>query len=240
MSRETLDLSRQRAWMVEAQIAGRGISDERILAAMRRVPREAFVPEGLREFAYDDGPLPIGAGQTISQPYIVALMIGAAQLHAGDRVLEIGTGSGYAAAVMSLLAAEIYTIERIDALVEGARRRFHGLGYGNIHARCGDGTAGWPEAAPFEAILVAAGGSAVPELLLQQLAQGGRLVMPVGRESRAQRLIRLWRIGDCDFEEEDYGGVSFVPLIGASEQGEALTAAVTPPAAAPPRGAPDT
>src|SRR5690606_5920235 len=176
--------------------------------------REAFVPQGMEGLAYEDSPLPIGAGQTISQPYVVALMIAGARLRPGDRVLEIGTGSGYAAAVMSRIAAQIYTIERHDELRRQAEARLRQLGYGNIETRTGDGTGGWPEAAPFDAILAAAGGPAVPETLKAQLAEGGRLVMPVGMSPREQRLLKLTRSGNDRFDEEDLGGVRFVPLIG--------------------------
>jgi protein-L-isoaspartate(D-aspartate) O-methyltransferase len=156
-----LDLARARERMVDAQIARRGVRDARVLEAMRRVPREAFVESGFEEFAYEDGALPISEGQTISQPYIVALMIEGAELKPGESVLEVGAGSGYAAAVMSQIADRVYAIERHASLVDAARRRFRKLGYDNIELRAGDGTRGWPEAAPFDAILVSAGGPAV-------------------------------------------------------------------------------
>src|SRR5437588_2319249 len=152
------DAAAERHQMVERQIAGRGVSDARVLDAMRRVPREAFVEPGFEEFAYEDAPLPIGEGQTISQPYIVALMIEAAEVNPGDSVLEVGAGSGYAAAVMSQIADRVYAIERHPSLAEAARERFRKLGYDNIEVRVGDGTRGWAEVAPFDAILVAAGG----------------------------------------------------------------------------------
>src|ERR687895_764566 len=177
-----LDLSRLRDRMVDVQIARRGVRDRRVLDAMRRVPREAFVEEGFEEFAYEDGPLPIGEGQTSSQPYIVALMIEAAAVKSGESVLEVGAGSGYAAAVMSQIADRIYAIERHPSLGEAARMRFEQLGYDNIELRIGDGTKGWPEAAPFDAILVAAGGPEVTQALKEQLAIGGRLGIPVGRD----------------------------------------------------------
>src|SRR4051812_4070567 len=161
--------------MVEKQIAARGIRDRALLDAFRTVPRETFVDEGFEEFAHEDGPLPIGEGQTISQPYVVAIMIEAAELTPGDRVLEVGTGSGYAAAIMSRVAASVFGIERHASLVEQARRRFTKLGYDNIQLRPGDGTKGWPEAAPFDAIIVSVGGPEVPESLKAQLAFGGRL-----------------------------------------------------------------
>src|SRR4051794_19959993 len=175
-----LDLARARSRMVDVQVARRGVRDSYVLEALRRVPREAFVEPGFKEFAYEDGPLPIGEGQTISQPYIVALMIEAAELSPGDRVLEIGAGSGYAAAVMGQIANRVYAIERYPSLAEAARRRFSSLGYENIELRVDDGTLGWPEAAPFDAILVAAGGPSVPPALKQQLAVSGRLIIPVG------------------------------------------------------------
>jgi protein-L-isoaspartate(D-aspartate) O-methyltransferase len=203
--------------MVDAQIAARGVRDRNVLEAMRQVPREEFVLPGFEEFAYEDGPLPIGEGQTISQPYIVALMIEAAEIGPGDRVLEVGAGSGYAAAVMSRIADKVYAIERHAALGEAARRRAAKLGYGNLDLRIGDGTKGWPEAAPFDAILVAAGGPHVPKALKDQLAVGGRLVIPVGEHDYAQRLLKVTRRGEADFDEENLGAVAFVPLVG--EQG---------------------
>lgn len=208
------DHARLRDRMVEVQIARRGIRDSRLLAAMRRVPREAFIQPGFEEFAYEDGPLPIGEGQTISQPYIVALMIEAAELQPGDRVLEVGAGSGYAAALMSRIADRVYAIERYPTLGEAARRHFSDLGYDNIELRVGDGTLGWPEAAPFDAILVAAGGPGVPPALKRQLRVGGRLVIPVGSEERRQELLKISRRSETAFEEEDLGGVMFVPLVG--------------------------
>src|SRR5688500_5505885 len=204
----------RRERMVERQVERRGIHDPRVLAAMRRVPREAFVDPAMREYAYEDSPLPIEAGQTISQPYIVALMVEAAELEPGDRVLEIGAGSGYAAAVMAAIADEVYAIERQPALAAQARDRFERLGYANIRLREGDGTRGWPDAAPFDAILAAAGGPEVPYVLLQQLAIGGRLVMPVGEQSQ-QRLVKVVRTSEHTFETRpSLGDVRFVPLIG--------------------------
>src|SRR5437763_3951337 len=210
-------LSRARDRMVNIQIAGRGVRDPLVLEAMRRVPREAFVEPGFEEFAYEDGPLPIGEGQTISQPYIVALMIEAAEVKPGDGVLEVGAGSGYAAAIMSQIADRVYAIERHPSLGNSARQRFKKLRYNNIELRVGDGTRGWPEAAPFDAILVAAGGPEVPPALKEQLAIGGRLVIPVGEGARYQTLIKLTRNSEAEFEEENLGAVAFVPLIG--EQG---------------------
>jgi protein-L-isoaspartate(D-aspartate) O-methyltransferase len=209
-----LDLAIDRERMVDRQLARRGVSDRLVLEAMREVPREAFVPEGLQEFAYEDSPLPIEAGQTISQPYIVGLMIEAAEIRPGDRVLEIGAGSGYAAAVISRIASRVYAVERHDELTVLAAERLKLLGYHNVEMRTGDGTHGWPQAAPFDAILAAAGGPAIPQVLKDQLDIGGRLVMPVGETQREQRLVKVTRISATHFEEEDLGGVMFVPLIG--------------------------
>ena len=210
-----LDHAAARAQMVDRQIAGRGVSDAGVLAAMRVVPREVFVPPEYAEQAYDDGPLPIGAGQTISQPYVVAVMVEAAELAAGDRVLEIGAGSGYAAAVMSRIAARVFAIERHADLVEAARARLAHLGYDNIELRAGDGTQGWPDAAPFDAIIASAGGPAIPQALKAQLRIGGRLIAPVGDTPRAQRLIKMRRVDATTYVEADLGDVAFVPLIGA-------------------------
>jgi protein-L-isoaspartate(D-aspartate) O-methyltransferase len=203
-----------RETMVDRQIAARGISDPALLEAMREVPRETFVPEGMREFAYEDSPLPIEAGQTISQPYIVALMIEAARIGRDDRVLEIGLGSGYAAAVMSRIARRVHAIDRHAELTDLARERMARLGYDNVVIRTADGTKGWPENAPFDVILVAAGGPEVPEPLCRQLAIGGRLVIPVGDPDQ-QSLMRVTRTGEESFDKEDLGAVRFVPLIGA-------------------------
>lgn len=206
------DAERQR--MVDVQLAARGIRDLGVLEAMRTVPRERFVDAGMQEFAYEDSPLPIAAGQTISQPYIVALMIEAAGIGPGDRVLEVGAGSGYAAAVISRIAGQVHAIERHATLVEAAQARFDALGYDNITLRHGDGSGGWPEQAPFDAILVAAGAPAPPQALRTQLAVGGRLVIPVGDSPLGQRLRRITRIDEGNYREDDLGGVSFVPLIG--------------------------
>src|SRR3954447_19537430 len=209
-----LDLSRARARMVKVQIARRGVRDRSVLDAMRRVPREAFVQPGFEEFAYEDGPRPIGEGQTISQPYVVALMIEAAEVRPGDHVLEVGAGSGYAAAVLSHIADRVYAIERHPSLGEAAQRRFERLGYDNIELRVGDGTKGWPEAAPFDAILVSAGGPEVPPALKEQLALGGRLVIPVGKDRHDQALLKITRTRAAAFEQDNLGAVAFVPLIG--------------------------
>jgi len=208
------DFCKRREGMVDAQIRRRGVTDARVLDAMRTVPREKFVPEHLHPLAYDDMPLPIEAGQTISQPFIVAAMIEMAEVAPGDRVLEIGAGSGYAAAVISRIAGRVYAIERHAELAARARERIATLGYDNIEIRTGDGTAGWPEAAPFDAIIASAGGPVIPQQLKQQLAPGAVLVMPVGR-AHEQRLIKMRRLGPDQFEEEAMGAVAFVPLIGA-------------------------
>ncbi|HPO17985.1 MAG TPA: protein-L-isoaspartate(D-aspartate) O-methyltransferase [Rubrivivax sp.] len=209
--------STRRTAMVERDIAARGVRDERVLQAMRAVPRERFVPEHRLEEACADHPLPIGAGQTISQPYIVALMSEALQLHGGERVLEIGTGSGYAAAVLSRLAREVHTVERIAGLAEAARRMLAELQAANVQVHIGDGSLGWPAAAPYDAIVVTAAGPRIPAALREQLAPLGRLVMPVGRSHGAQELLRLTRArGDGDDDRiEALCGVAFVPLLGA-------------------------
>ena len=206
----------QRESMVSRQLAARGISDVRVLAAMRGVPRQAFVPEEQAEFAYADTPLPIEEGQTISQPYVVAWMAQALELLPGDRVLEIGTGSGYAAAVLSKLAAQVDTIERHASLARSAQARLAQEGFTNVAVRCGDGTLGWPERAPYDAIVIAAGGPSVPPPLLAQLKVGGRLVMPVGSEERVQKLVRVTRTSESETRTEQLGEVQFVPLIGAA------------------------
>jgi protein-L-isoaspartate(D-aspartate) O-methyltransferase len=211
------DLSEARRQMVAHQIQERGVRSPAVARAMREVPREEFMGTEMREFAYADSPLPIGEGQTISQPYIVAYMTEALDLEGGERVLEVGTGSGYAAAVLARIAAEVYTIERHPTLARSARATLQRLGYDNVHVIEGDGTKGWPEAAPYDAIAVAAGGIEVPRALRSQLAVGGRLVIPVGPTPREQRLVRVTRTGEDEFEEEDLLPVRFVPLIG--EQG---------------------
>jgi protein-L-isoaspartate(D-aspartate) O-methyltransferase len=202
--------------MVATQLARRGISNPQLLDAFIQVDRRKFVPEAYLDRAYADSPLPIGDGQTISQPYIVALMAESLELGPEDRVLEIGTGSGYAAAIMSRLCREVFSVERLDRLAQEARERLETLGYDHIHVRCGDGTLGWPEHAPYDAITVAAGGPRIPEALLAQLAPRGRLVMPVGPDSD-QILTRVLRLADSEFRYEALSPVRFVPLIG--EQG---------------------
>ena len=210
-----LDLTNERMQMVRAQIAARGVCNPAVLEAMRGVPREAFLPAELSEFAYQDTPLPIAGGQTISQPYIVALMIESVEPKAGDRALEIGTGSGYAAAVLSRVVSEVYTVERHEQLAKLASERLSDLGYKNVKVLHADGTLGWAEHAPYDVILVTAGGPQVPKPLLEQLAIGGRLIIPVGETARLQRLVRVTRTGREQFDDEDLGEVRFVPLIGA-------------------------
>lgn len=213
--REGVGFEAARRHMVERQLAARGIRDPLVLAAMGKVAREAFISARQAAFAYDDGPLPIGEGQTISQPYVVARMTEALSLARTDRVLEIGTGSGYSAAILAEIAREVYTVERLAPLSERARQRLTDLGYTNIHVRTGDGTLGWPDHAPYDAIVVTAGGPKVPPALLDQLAIGGRLVMPVGSLSYDQRLVRLVRAAAEDYRREELDAVAFVPLIGA-------------------------
>lgn len=214
MMTESLYTLRRRA-MVERAIAGRGIRSEGVLGALRTVPREAFLPASMAEYAYADAPLPIAEGQTISQPYIVALMAEAAELADGAEVLEIGTGSGYAAAVLSRIAKNVYTVERVGQLAEKSAAVLAHLGYSNVHVLHGDGTRGWTEHAPYDAIVVSAGGPAVPKSLKWQLKVGGRLVMPVGRDPDAQELVRVTRVGHEEFRTESLADVRFVPLIGA-------------------------
>ena len=209
-----MDTSAARKLMVDRHIRARGVRDPRVLAALTTVPREAFLPPELAEHAYEDRPLPIEAGQTISQPYIVAVMTEALALQPDETALEIGTGSGYAAAVLAHVARQVYTIERHAELAELARERLARLGYANVDVRCGDGTLGWSDHAPFAAIIVAAGGPDVPRALLEQLAIGGRLVIPVGI-GRAQELVRVTRVSKTEYRREDLGAVQFVPLIGA-------------------------
>lgn len=202
-----------RAPWVERQLVLRGISDPRVLDAMEAVPRERFVPDHLRAFAYDDRALPISENQTISQPYIVAAMTEALRLRAGARALEIGTGSGYQTAVLAELADEVYTIERHGTLADRARERLEALGYSSVHLRVGDGTLGWPEAAPFGGIVVTAGAPSPPRPLLEQLApDGGRLVIPIGSRT-AQDLHVYVRRGD-ERERERLMSCRFVPLVG--------------------------
>lgn len=211
------DFEHDRHAMVRYQLRGRGVSDPRVLAAMGTVRREAFVPADERDFAYSDGPLPIGHGQTISQPLMVALMTQALKLSGGERVLEIGTGSGYAAAVLGEIASEVFTIERIAKLAEHATNTLQSEGYSNVQVKCGDGTLGWEEHAPYDAIVATAAGPSVPNALKEQLKITGRLVMPVGLRTGGQLLVRVTRLSESEYQYEELDGVRFVPLIG--EQG---------------------
>lgn len=199
--------------MVEEQIKARGIKDERVLEAMMKVPRHLFVDESLRARAYVDSPLPIKEEQTISQPYIVALMTEALELKGNEKVLEIGTGSGYQLAILAELAKEVYSIERIATLANEAEKRLLSMGYKNIFIRVGDGTLGWKEKAPFDAIIVTAAAPDVPEPLVEQLAVGGRLVIPVGGEY-TQDLLKITKISPTKTRTQSLGGVRFVKLIG--------------------------
>ena len=210
----TTDFAAEREAMVLRQLERRGITERRILDAFRSVPREAFVGAAYAHSAYGDHPLPIEAGQTISQPYIVALTIQAAGIEAGDVVLEVGSGSGYAAAVISRIADKVVGIERQHELVEVARERVRRLGYDNVEIVEGDGTRGWPEAAPYDAIVAAASGSHIPAPLIDQLKVGGSIVMPVGSPGWVQNLVEATKREDGTIEQSDLGGVRFVPLIG--------------------------
>lgn len=215
------DMDDVRRAMVDRQLARRGIRDPRVLEAFRTVPREAFVDPHFAARAYEDTPLPIGRGQTISQPYVVAFMTEAARLEPGDRVLDVGAGSGYSAAIASRLAATVFAVERHRALGEAAAERLRALGFDRVRMRIADGTLGWPEEAPFDAILVAAGGGAVPPALTAQLAVGGRLIMPVGDPQTRQTLRRIVRRADGGFTEEDLLPVQFVPLVSGPPPAEA-------------------
>lgn len=214
MSSVAVAFDRLRAEMVRSQLQGRGITDAAVLAVMDAVPRERFVPDAWQPYAYADRPLPIPAEQTISQPYIVALMLEALQLRPTDRALEVGTGSGYVAALLGRLAARVDSIERHAELVAYARERLATLGIANVTVHHGDGTLGLPERAPFDAILVSAGGPHIPPALRDQLAVGGRLVIPVGRHPRRQTLVRLTRTGETAVHREALVAVAFVPLVG--------------------------
>lgn len=208
------DFALLRERMVGEQLMARGISDQRVLRAMSTVPREEFVPTSRRASAYLDAPLPIEENQTISQPYSVAYMAELLTLKPEDRVLDVGTGSGYAAAVVSRIVETVYSIERNSVLASLAEKRFNRLGYDNICVCCGDGSLGWPEYAPFDAIGVAACSPNVPEPLEQQLAVGGKLVIPIGQPSGIQSLIRVRRTGEDRYERKRSGWVQFVPLVG--------------------------
>jgi protein-L-isoaspartate(D-aspartate) O-methyltransferase len=208
------DFRAEREAMVERQLRRRGITDQRIVDAFLAVPRERFIRADQAHVAYGDHPLPIQAGQTISQPYIVALMIEAAEIHVGDKALEVGAGSGYAAAVISRIAERVVAIERQHELVEIARERMERLGYDNVEIVEGDGTKGWPSEAPFDAILAAASGTHVPKALIQQLADDGSIVMPLGGTGWAQQLVKVTKRPGGALEQQNLGGVRFVPLIG--------------------------
>jgi protein-L-isoaspartate(D-aspartate) O-methyltransferase len=229
------DMDAERDEMVRRQIEACGVRDPLVLRAMRKVPREHFVPENLREFAFDDSPLPIAEAQTISQPYIVAFMIEALGLKGGETVLEIGTGSGYAAAVLSEIASEVYTVERIGKLADEAKAALKAARCVNVQVLHGDGTLGWPEHAPFDAIVVSAGGPQVPESLKPQLRIGGRLVMPVGSDRTNQDLVRVSRLSETKFKTEQIADVRFVPLIGEEGWGESAEIREVPPVKKPSR-----
>jgi protein-L-isoaspartate(D-aspartate) O-methyltransferase len=207
----------QRESMVQGQLAVRGIENPRVLAAMRKVPRHEFVPERLREQAYQDRPLPIGEGQTISQPYIVGYMTELIEPRPGQRVLEIGTGSGYQAAVLAELVGEVYTIELLRPLADSARQRLERLGYRNVHVKAGDGYKGWPEKAPFDAVVVTCGAREVPEPLFAQLKEGGRMVIPVGDDLEQQTLKVIKKLPGGKREVQELLPVRFVPLRRAQE-----------------------
>jgi protein-L-isoaspartate(D-aspartate) O-methyltransferase len=210
--KKTHDFALARKKMVQEQLVSRGIKDKRVLDAMMKVPRHLFVEEGLWHQAYGDFPLPIGEGQTISQPYIVALMTEALQLAGDDKVLEIGTGSGYQAAILAELTQHVFSIERISSMASRARKTLDQLGYANVLIRVSDGTLGWQDEAPFAGIIVTAGAPAIPPTLVEQLEQGGRLVIPVGNEY-SQILLKVVK-QDEGYKEKDLGGVRFVKLIG--------------------------
>jgi protein-L-isoaspartate(D-aspartate) O-methyltransferase len=206
--------SKERERMVRLQIEKRGISDRYVLEAMRRIPRELFIPPNMREHAYADSALPISEGQTISQPYIVALMTQALELSPDDRVLEIGTGSGYAAAILGYIAREVFTLERHTALAEHAEKLLVRIGIQNVNVIHADGSNGWPEAAPYDGIVVTAAAPEVPEPLIDQLAFNGHLVLPVGSRTTSQDLIQIHKETDGSLVHSDLGPVRFVPLIG--------------------------
>lgn len=207
---DKINFEAERREMVEVQIKGRGVRDKKVLDAMLKVPRHLFVPEQMKELAYGDEPLPIGEGQTISQPYIVAYMTETLKLTGREKVLEIGTGSGYQTAILAELAKEVYTVELIPELSRRAQRVLKELGYQNIHFNIGDGTRGWPENAPYDAILVSAAPAAVPRNLIEQLKENGRMIIPVGTDYQELVLIRKLKEG---WEEQKLIAVRFVPLV---------------------------
>jgi protein-L-isoaspartate(D-aspartate) O-methyltransferase len=202
----------QRERMVQEQLQARGISDERVLTAFRRVPRHLFVPDAARAQAYTDHPLPIGSGQTISQPYIVALMTSHLRLHGHERVLEVGAGSGYQTAILAELALDVYSVERLPELLSGVQERILALGYLNVHLSAGNGSLGWPEHAPYDAIVVTAGAPAIPPPLLEQLAERGRLVIPIGSQE-AQTLVAVEKRRQS-LRRRELTSCVFVPLLG--------------------------
>jgi protein-L-isoaspartate(D-aspartate) O-methyltransferase len=206
---------KQRTRMVDSQIKSRGIGDQRVLKVMETIPRHFFVDEALRDQAYNDNPLPIDERQTISQPYIVALMTEALNLKGNEKVLELGTGSGYQTAILAELAERVFSIERIASLASGARKILDSLNYYNVAIRVGDGTYGWKEESPFDAIIVTAGAPDIPKTLVEQLVVGGRLVIPIGGR-HSQALIKLTRLSEDinDVKKEDLGGCRFVDLVG--------------------------
>ncbi len=214
-----MDYERARAVMVQRQIVGRGIRDPRILHAMRTVPRERFVDVEYRDMAYRDRALPIGAGQTISQPYVVALMTMALAPSEGDRILEVGTGSGYQAAILAEMGARVFSVERHDALARRARRVLQELNY-NVEVRCGDGSAGWAARSPFDGILVAASTPTIPNPLLEQLRVNRHLVIPVFNRGMGQVLVRITKRPEGRYERRELAKVAFVPLIGEEGWGE--------------------
>ncbi len=207
-----VDLKKARLNMVEEQIIGRGIKDPKVIKAMRKVPRHLFVEEALQSQAYSDHPLPIGEKQTISQPYMVALMTEALQLKGREKVLEIGAGSGYQTAILAEVALKVFSIERVRSLAIGARKLLYELGYFNVEIKVSDGTSGWPEESPFDAMIVTAGSPVIPQPLVDQLAMGGRLVIPVG-DAFSQDLVRVTKTEEGP-KKEDLGGCRFVKLIG--------------------------
>ena len=207
------EFDRERKMMADSQIRARGVRDARVLSAMEKVPRHLFVPAGMRRYAYADEPLPIGEGQTISQPYIVAYMTEALGLGGEERVLEVGSGSGYQTAILAELVREVWTVEIVEALSRRARSVLDGLGYGNIHYRVGDGSEGWPQSAPFDAVMVTAAAAEIPDSLEAQLEAGGRMIVPVGTDFQELVLIRKEKKG---LKREKLLAVRFVPLVKAS------------------------
>jgi len=218
LSDETAEQTQARQRMIDRDLRGRGIQDRRVLEAMARVPRHRFVPPDQVPYAYEDRPLPIGHGQTISQPYIVAFMTELARPRPESKALDIGTGSGYQAAILAELCKEVYSIEILDPLAQEAKKRLQDLGYKNVTVRTGDGYQGWPEKAPFDLIIVAAAPEYVPKPLVDQLAPGGRLVIPVGRHWWSQELLLIEKQPDGTIREHRVASVSFVPMTGKAQQ----------------------